>query len=237
MSNPEQKGLITGFDAPVDFDYVSNQRHDLATDLDISAKQVESLCEYQEPITSGFSWDERTNLGQVTSFRLPGSRDRFIKRTHNLLRSRFDNGWIASGFYAMREVHLAELEMNQLVPSLFHSIRCWSSFPTPLTGCSAYPLQNGRFKEIPIIDFAKEMYSTIRNGGAYAKQLDQETSYEEVMMYLKALVGPNTPSDLRCFTVDPCFSLSFFDVAWDFAYILIHTTESWAALIAGTDTD
>jgi|GEM_PF-6023843 len=237
MSDFDNADLVLGHDAPVDLQYVSNLRNDLSETFDLSMKQIEELHEYQEPISPGFIWDDQVFLGRVTSMRLPGSRDRFIHRTHNLLRSRHDNGWIATGFYALHEADSFKHDVNQYVPALFEAINRSSTFPTPFKGCSAYPLQQGLFVERTTDEFAKEMYSILRSGGAYAKPLDQEISCKEITAYMKALIGPYESNSLKCFGLDPCFSISFFGIAWDFAYILIHTTESWAALITGTDTD
>jgi len=237
MSQSEHQNLIFGYDAPVDLDYVSNLRSDLFEHFDLSKKKIEELHQYQEPRTNEFEWDDKFFLGTVTSMRLPGSRDRFIHKTHDLLRSRHDNGWIASGFYAINESVQLRDNVLQIVPALFESINRDSKFPTPFQGCSAYPLQQGLFIERTVNEFSKEIYSILKAGGAYSKPLDQSTSFESISTYIRALIGPNDYQDLRCFGVDTCFSLSFFDVAWDFCYVLYHVTESWAALIAGTDTD
>lgn len=81
------------------------------------------------------------------------------------------------------------------------------------------------------------MYAAFRVGGAYSQARTADEAFEDTTQYCRALIGPYAPELLHYFELDPCFSLWFFDVAWDRAFVVIHPQESWAALLATTDTD
>lgn len=82
-----------------------------------------------------------------------------------------------------------------------------------------------------------DFFKILKYGGAYAKELEDQQAIEPTTLYMRALLGPNPATSLDCYQLDPCFSLWFCDVAWDYAYVLIHRNESWASLIAITDCD
>lgn len=227
--------LHPDFDAPLRGSDFLSASHDFAGDLGLRPKQLESWRGSSKP-ESDYKWNARQLISRVASVRLPGTRDHFLRRYHRQLRGEYLNGGFVAGFYAYQLLEPPEPAAH-LVCSLFHRLGADRLFPAAIAGCSAHPIEIGGLCERTFFEFAAQLYGAFRVGGAYSQARPTKDAFEDTNQYCRALIGPYEPKSLHYFELDPCFSLWFFDVAWDRAFVVIHPQESWAAILATTDTD